>query len=74
MRYEEWDWPPTRGRRYYRTVDVYQPSGGWNSPRVRKAVDIYWQVTVFIVKALIAIPLTIMLIGSIGLLWVLITL
>jgi hypothetical protein len=77
MRYEEWDWPerpPTRQRRrYYQTIDVYQPSG-WNSPGVRKAVDIYWRTTVFVIKALIAIPLTIMLIGSIWFLAIIVSL
>jgi hypothetical protein len=72
----EWDWPeppPTRQRRrYYQTIE-YQPSG-WSSPRVRKAVDIYWRTTVVIIKMLLAIPLTIMLIGSIWLLWVIISL
>jgi hypothetical protein len=23
----EWDWPPVRRRRFYRTIDYYQPSG-----------------------------------------------
>jgi hypothetical protein len=74
MRYEEWDWPPTRGRRYYRTVDVYQPSGGWNSPRVRKAVDIYWRTTVVIIKMVIAVPLAVMAIGAFWLLAVIVSL
>jgi hypothetical protein len=76
MRHEwhEWDWPERpRRQRFYRTIDVYQPSG-WNSPRVRKAIDIYWRVTITIIKMLISIPLALMLIGSIWLLWVLITL
>jgi hypothetical protein len=72
----EWDFPerrPTRRlQRYYRTVE-YQPSG-WSSPRVRKAVDIYWRTTVFVIKALIAVPLTIMLIGSIWFLAVIVSL
>jgi hypothetical protein len=71
MRREEWDWPPTRGR--YRTVDVYQP-GGWNSSGAKKAVRIYWQVTITIIKILIAIPLSIMVIGGLWLLWIIITL
>jgi hypothetical protein len=73
-RAEEWDWPPTRGRyRRYRTIDVYQPSG-WNSPVVKKAVDIYWRVTITIIKMLLAIPLSIMAIGAFWLLWTIITL
>jgi len=71
MRYEEWDWPPTRGRRYYRTIDVYQPSG-WNSPRAKKIVDVYWQVTITTIKMLLAIPLSVMLFGSLWLLWILV--
>jgi hypothetical protein len=51
-RAEEWDWPPTRRRRYYRTFDVYQPSG-WNSPGVKKAIHIYWRVTITIIKMLL---------------------
>jgi hypothetical protein len=74
-RTEEWDWPPTRRR--YRTgrsqFDIYQPSG-WNSSGVKKAVDIYWRVTIAIIKILLAIPLTIMAIGAFWLLWTIITL
>ena len=68
---QEWDWPPTRGR--YRTVDVYQPSG-WNSPGAKKAVRIYWQVTITIIKMLVAIPLSIMAVGAFWLLWIIVTL
>jgi hypothetical protein len=64
----EWDWPPTRRRRYYRTIDVYQPSG-WGSPIARKAVRIYWRTMVTIVKVLISIPLAILAIGAFWLLW-----
>jgi hypothetical protein len=77
MQYAEWDWPPTRRRfgtyRTYRTFDVYQPSG-WNSPGVRKAVHIYWRATIFIIKMLLAIPLSILAIGAFWLLWTIITL
>jgi hypothetical protein len=73
MRYAEWDWPPTRRRRYYRTVDIYQPSG-WNSPITKKIVRIYWQVTITLIKMLLAIPLSIMAIGAFWLLWTIITL
>jgi hypothetical protein len=60
-RAEEWDWPPTRGRyRHYRTIDVYQPSG-WNSPGAKKAVRIYWRVTI-----------SIMAVGAFWLLWTII--
>jgi hypothetical protein len=74
---EEWDWPaerpPTRQRRrYYHRVE-YQPSG-WSSPITRKIVDVYWRATVGVIKALLAAALTLMLVGSIWLIWVLITL
>jgi hypothetical protein len=72
-RTEEWDWPPRRRWRYRRTFDVYQPSG-WNSPGVKKAVSIYWRVMITAIKMLLAVPLTIMLFGSIWFLWVIITL
>jgi hypothetical protein len=70
-RTEEWDWPPTRRRRFYRTVDVYQPSG-WNSPGTKKAVDIYWRATIAIIKTLLAIPLSIIAISAFWLLWIII--
>jgi len=69
---EEWDWPPTRRRRY-RIINVY-PQSGWSSPGARKAVHIYWRVTITIIKILIAIPLSIMTIGAFWLLWIIITL
>jgi hypothetical protein len=72
-RAEEWDWPPTRRRRYYRTVDIYQPSG-WDSPVTKKAVRIYWRVMIASIKALLAIPLSIIAIGAFWLLWTIITL
>jgi hypothetical protein len=69
------DLPPTR--RHYRTgrsrFDVYEP-GGWNSPLVRKVVNAYWVTMITVIKMLIAIPLTAMLIGSIWLIWTLVTL
>ena len=71
-REEEWDWPPTRHRRYYRTIDV-RPSG-WNSPGTKKVVRIYWRVTITLIKALLIIPLSIMAIGAFWLLWTIITL
>jgi hypothetical protein len=76
-RVEEWDWPPTRGR--YRwpptrsRFDVYRPSG-WNSPGAKKAGRIYWQVTITIIKMLLAIPLSIVAIGAFWLFWIIITL
>jgi hypothetical protein len=73
MKRAEWDWPPTRGRRYYRTVDIYQPSG-WDSPITKKAVRIYWQATITLIKMLLSIPLSIMAIGAFWLLWIIITL
>jgi hypothetical protein len=72
-RAEEWDWPPTRRRRYHRTVDIYQPSG-WNSPVTKKIINIYWRVMITGIKMLLAIPLTIMAIGAFWLLWTIITL
>jgi hypothetical protein len=79
-RWEEWDdflgvrvRVSPRRRRFEQTIDVYQPTG-WNSPGVRKAVRIYFRVTLFIIKALISIPLAIIAIGAFWLLWVIITL
>ena len=72
-RAEEWDWPPTRRRRFYRTIDVYQPSG-WNSPVARKTVRVYWRTMVTIVKMLISVPLAMMAVGSIWFLWILVML
>jgi hypothetical protein len=69
----EWDWPPTRRRRFYRTIDYCQPSG-WSSPGVRNAARIYWRVTFTIIKMLISIPLAILAVGAFWLLWVIITL
>lgn len=76
QRAEEWDWPLTRRRRFYRTyrtLDVVQPSG-WNSPVAKKAVDIYWHATITFIKMLLAIPLSIMTISAFWLLWVILTL
>jgi hypothetical protein len=52
----------------------YQPGSGWNSPVTKKIIDAYWQVTITIVKVLVAVPLTAMIIGAIWLIWVLVTL
>jgi hypothetical protein len=71
-RTEWWDWPPTRRWRYYRTVDVYRPSG-WRSPAAKKAVRIYWRVMITIIKMLLAVPLSIVAIGAFWLLWIIIT-
>jgi hypothetical protein len=75
MKREEWDWPPPRDRyrRHYQTLDVYQPTG-WNSPGAKRVAHIYWRVMITIVKMLLAIPLTLMLLGSVWLLWFLVTL
>jgi hypothetical protein len=73
MRREFWDWPPERRWRHYRTIDYHQPSG-WNSPGVKKAISVYFRVTLFIVKALVSIPLAIMAIGSFWLLAVIVSL
>jgi hypothetical protein len=73
MRYEEWDWPPRRHRFRTRFDDVYQPSG-WNSAIAKKAVSIYWRVTIGIIKALLAIVLSVVAIGAFWLLWIIVTL
>jgi hypothetical protein len=67
----EWDWPPPRHRRYYRTID-YQPSG-WSSPSAKRAIRIYWRVTITLIKALISVALSIIAIGSIWFLWIIVT-
>jgi hypothetical protein len=54
-------------------LDVYQPTG-WNSPGAKRVAHIYWRVMITIVKMLLAIPLTLMLLGSVWLLWFLVTL
>jgi hypothetical protein len=72
-RAEEWDWPPTRRARRYRTVDVYQPSSGWNPPVTKRAVRIYWRVTITVIKMLFAVPLSIVAIGAFWLLWIIVT-
>jgi hypothetical protein len=66
----EWDFPPPRRRRFYRTVD-YQPSR-WSSPGARKIVRVYWRVTLFIIKMLVSIPLSMIAIGAFWLLWVIV--
>jgi hypothetical protein len=72
-RTEEWDdflgvhvrvSPRPRRRKFYRTIDYHRRGSGWNSPGVRKAVDIYWKTTVVIIKMLLAIPLSILAIGA----------
>ena len=59
-----------RRQRFYRTIE-YQPRG-WSSPGVRKAVDIYFRVTIFIIKMLISIPLALVGIGAFWMLWIII--
>jgi hypothetical protein len=74
MKREEWDWPPIRGRyRAYSRFDVHQPSG-WSSPGAKRAVQIYWRVTITIIKVLFAILLSIVAAGAFWLLWTIITL
>jgi hypothetical protein len=76
MRYEEWDWPPRRHRfraRFRTRFDVYQPSG-WNAPLVKKAISIYWRITIGAIKVLLATLLTVVALGSFWLLWIIITL
>jgi len=73
---QEWDWPPKRHRfraRFRTRFDVYQPSG-WNSPLAKKAVSIYWRVTIDIIKAMLAIVLSVVAIGAFWLLWIIVTL
>ena len=69
----EWDWPPVRRRRFYRTIDVYQPSG-WSSPITRKIVCVYWRTMVTAIKMLVSIPLAMMAVGALWMLWVITTL
>jgi hypothetical protein len=71
MSYQEWDWPPRRHR--FRARFQYQPSG-WNSPGVKKAISVYWRVTIGIIKVLLAVALSIVAIGAFWLLWVIVTL
>ena len=68
---EEWDWPPKRHRfRRFRTrFDVYQPTG-WNSPGAKKAIHIYWRVTIGVIKMLLAVMLSIVAISAFWLLWI----
>jgi hypothetical protein len=47
---------------------------GWNSPGVRKAIDIYFRVTLTIFKMLLAVPLSLLAIGAFWLFWICITL
>jgi hypothetical protein len=77
-RAEEWDWPPTRRRRYYRPrrrryYDIYQPGSwdpvdiqpsGWNSPITKKIIDIYWRTMIAIIKVLLITALAIMAFGA----------
>ena len=51
MRQEEWDWPPPR-KRY---ADVTPRKMGWSSPKVKKAVDIYFGSVVFLIKVAFAL-------------------
>ena len=60
----EWDWPPPRRRKFYRTITVYQPSHVYQ--------PLFWRVMITIIKALLAIPLSILAIGSFWLIWILI--
>jgi hypothetical protein len=62
-----------RSRRFYQTIDSRPPSG-WNSPGVRKAVRIYFRTTLFIVKMLVSIPLSILAVGAFWMLGVIIML
>jgi hypothetical protein len=79
QRREEWDdflgvrvrVSPRRWR-YYRTFD-YQPNG-WGSPVAKKAVRIYWRVTITLIKMLISVPLALAAIGAFWLLWTVVTL
>jgi hypothetical protein len=58
-----------RSRRFYQ-----RPPSGWNSPGVRKAVRIYFRTTLFIVKMLVSIPLSILAVGAFWMLGVIIML
>jgi hypothetical protein len=68
---EEWDWPPKR--RFRTRFDVYRPTG-WNSPGAKRAVRIYWRVTIGVIKMLLAVMLSIVAISAFWLLWIIVTL
>jgi hypothetical protein len=73
----EWDWPPKRHRfraRFRTRFDVYQPTSGWNSPLAKKAIHIYWRITIGAIKVLLATLLTVVAVGAFWLLWTIITL
>jgi hypothetical protein len=56
--------PRPRRRKYY---DIYQPGSwdpvdqpnGWNSPITKRVADIYWRITIAIIKVLLIGYLTI---------------
>jgi uncharacterized membrane protein YczE len=50
MKEEEWDWPPRR-----RFAELAPRRSGWSSPKVKKAVDIYFGSVVFLIKLAIAL-------------------
>jgi hypothetical protein len=78
-RVEEWDFPSRqtrkyyRSRKFYRTIDVYQP-GGWGSPVVKKVVHVYSQVMLTAIKMLFALMLSLVAVAAFGLFWVIVTL
>jgi hypothetical protein len=74
-RREEWDWPPRRRRGYfraYRTFDVAKPYG--TNSLGQKIARVYIRVMWTIFKIAVAIPVTILTVGSIWLLGFLLTL
>jgi hypothetical protein len=78
QRAEEWDWPPTRGRRYRwpptrSRFDAFQPSG-WGSPIEKKIINIWWRVMMTSIKVLLTVALTIIAFGASWLFWTVITL
>jgi hypothetical protein len=65
--------PPLEFRRTGSRFDVYQPSG-WNSPVVKKIVNAYWLITITAIKVMVAVPLTIAMIGAFWFVWIILTL
>jgi len=70
------DGPVIEARVIRERVEFVQPPRrtGWSSPTVTKIVRWYVAIVITIVKVLIAVPLTIMLLGSLWLLWTIVTL
>lgn len=70
MARHKWDWqpaPPARRRRRASYEDLAAPTPrGWADPRATKAITTYNRTVWGIVKALVAIPLTLVLMLAIA--------